>query len=82
VLWPDLCAGLNRLEAENGKFSQKGLAICSAPSLALGIARYTAKRRQGYRRGGQLSCGMSRKERERLMCSVGGKPTEAKVRTS
>ena len=23
---------------------------------------------------------MSRKERERLMCSVGGKPTEAKVR--
>jgi len=24
---------------------------------------------------------MSRKERERLMCSVGGKPTEAKVRS-
>jgi RNA-directed DNA polymerase len=35
---------------------EKGLAICSAPSLALCIARYTAKRRQGYRRGGKLSC--------------------------
>jgi hypothetical protein len=34
---------------------EKGLAICSAPSLALGIVRYTAKRRQGYRWGGQLS---------------------------
>jgi hypothetical protein len=51
-----------------------------ALSLAGGIARCRLKRRQGYRWAGRLSFGMSRKERERLMCSVGGKPTEAKVR--
>src|ERR1700730_10765089 len=51
-----------------------------ALSLAGVIARCRLKRRQGYRWAGQLSFGMSRKEREMLMCSVGGKPTEAQVR--
>ena len=30
----------------------KGVATCSAPSFALGIARYPAKRKQGYRWAG------------------------------
>src|ERR1700680_5121134 len=51
-----------------------------ALSLAGGIARCRLKRRQGYRWAGRLSFRMSRKERERLKCSVGAKPTEAKVR--
>src|SRR5215467_6982071 len=34
---------------------EKGLAIHSAPSFALGIARCTAKRKQGNRRGGWSS---------------------------
>ena len=33
-----------------------------------------------FRRAQIWSSGMSRKKRERLMCSVGGKPTEVKVR--
>jgi hypothetical protein len=61
---------------------EKGVAICSASSLALGIARYTTKRRQ--RIGGvgiQLRHNQKSKE-ETLMCSVGDKPTEVRVRTS
>jgi hypothetical protein len=61
---------------------EKGVAIRSASSLALGIARYTAKRRQRIGGLGIQLRHVQRKERERLMCSVGGKPTEAKVRTS
>jgi hypothetical protein len=34
---------------------EEGVAIHSAPSFALGTARYTAKRKQGNRRGGLLS---------------------------
>jgi hypothetical protein len=62
---------------------EKGVAIRSASSLALGTARYTAKRRQRIGAVGiKLRHVQKKKERERLMCSVGGKPTEAKVRTS
>src|SRR6266567_3600869 len=72
----------NRHEAENAKFLRERTSDLLGSESCAATARDAVKRRQGYRRGGLLSCGMSRKERERLMCSVGGKPTEAKVRTS
>src|SRR5882762_3532519 len=48
-------------------------------SLAGDIARCFSKHRQRHRWAGLLSCGTSRKRRI-LMCSVGGKLTEVKVR--
>ena len=44
---------------------EKGVAIHSAPSFALGTVRCTAKRKQGNRRGGLLSSGMSRKRKRK-----------------
>jgi hypothetical protein len=60
---------------------EKGLAIIGPESCAA-TARDTVKRRQGYRRGGRLSCGMSRKRKRKADVFSGSKPTEAKVRTS
>jgi hypothetical protein len=40
------CAGINRHEERMKEPYEKGVAIRSASSLALGIVRYTAKRRQ------------------------------------
>jgi hypothetical protein len=57
---------------------EKGIANHSAPSFALHTVRLASKRKQGYG-GWVLSFGMSSEER-RLMCSVGGKPIEEKVR--
>ena len=61
---------------------EQGVAIHSAPSFALCTARRAVKRKQGNRWAGYGAPVCPEKERERLMCSVGGKPTEAKVRTS
>ena len=50
------------------------------------VAQRSSRRRAGHIRGPpgrhlrRLSCGTTRKERGTLMCSVGGKPTEVKVR--
>ena len=43
---PLQCAGINRHEAEDERALREGVAIRSASSLARGIARYSAKRRQ------------------------------------
>ena len=61
---------------------EEGVAIHSASSFALGVVRCTVKHKQGNRWAGYGASVCPEKERERLMCSVGGKPTEAKVRTS
>jgi len=61
---------------------EKGVANHSAPSLARYVARQAVKHKQGNRWAGYGAPVCPEKERERLMCSVGGKPTEAKVRTS
>jgi hypothetical protein len=61
---------------------EKGVANHSARSFARYVARHAVKRKQGNRWAGYGAPVCPEKERERLMCSVGGKPTEAKVRTS
>jgi hypothetical protein len=61
---------------------EKGVAIRSASSLALGIVRYTTKRRQRIGGVGIQLRHVQKKKEKGLMCSVGGKPTEAKVRTA
>ena len=58
---------------------EKGVAIRSAPSFALDVAKCPAKRKQGKRWAGYRASVHPGKER-RLMCSVGVKPTEVKVR--
>jgi hypothetical protein len=47
------CAGINRHKQRMKEPYEKGVAIRSASSLALGIARYSGKRRQS-RRGNEL----------------------------
>jgi len=60
---------------------EKGLANRSAPSFAPRSVRGEAKRKQGI--GGLgIELRHVQKGKKRLMCSVGGSPTEAKVRTS
>src|SRR5271157_3118615 len=50
------CAGINRHEAENAKFLRERSSDPLGPESCAVTARDTVKRRQGYRRGGQLSC--------------------------
>ena len=50
------CAGLNRHEAENAKFLRERISDPLGPESCADTARDSVKRRQGYRRGGQLSC--------------------------
>jgi hypothetical protein len=51
-----LCAGLNRHEVENAKFLRERISDPLGPESCAATARDTVKRRQGYRRGGLLSC--------------------------
>jgi hypothetical protein len=44
---------------------EKGPAICLGPESCAATARDPVKRRQGYRRGGLWSCGMSRKRKRK-----------------
>ena len=46
----------NRLEAENGKFLRERTSDLLGPESCAATARDPVKRRQGYRRGGLLSC--------------------------
>jgi hypothetical protein len=46
----------NRHEAENAKFLRERTSDPLGPESCAVTARDTVKRRQGYRRGGQLSC--------------------------
>jgi hypothetical protein len=46
----------NRHEAENAKFLRERSSEPLGPESCAATARDTVKRRQGYRRGGQLSC--------------------------
>jgi hypothetical protein len=58
---------------------EQGVANHSAPSFAVNTARCALKRKQGNRWAGYRASACPVKE-ERLMCSVGGKPIEEKVR--
>jgi len=49
---PFQCVGLNRHEAEEEEASRERTSDPLGPSFALGIARCTAKRKQGNRWGG------------------------------
>ena len=51
-----LCAGINRHEAEDGKFLRERTSDPLGPESCAATARDPVKRRQGYRRGGLLSC--------------------------
>jgi len=51
-----MCAGINRHEAENAKFSRERTSDLLGPESCADTARDSVKRRQGYRRGGQWSC--------------------------
>src|SRR5271165_7159433 len=54
--WGFQCAGLNRHEAENAKFLRERISDPLGPESCAATARDEVKRRQGYRRGGLLSC--------------------------
>jgi hypothetical protein len=51
-----MCAGVNRYEVENAKFLRERTSDPLGPESCAATARDTVKRRQGYRRGGRLSC--------------------------
>ena len=51
-----MCAGINRYEVENAKFLRERTSDPLGPESCAATARDTVKRRQGYRRGGRLSC--------------------------
>src|SRR5256886_15631321 len=52
---PLQCAGLNRHEAENAKFLRERSSDPLGPESCAATVRDSAKRRQGYRRGGRSS---------------------------
>src|SRR6266853_5898636 len=54
-----LVRGLNRHEAENAKFLRERSSDPLGPESCADTARNSVKRRQGYRRGGLLSCKLS-----------------------
>src|ERR1700730_6160711 len=54
--WGYLCAGLNRQEAENAKFLRERSNDPLGPESCADTARDSVKPRQGYKRGGRLSC--------------------------
>ena len=56
VIWRFQCAGINRHEAENAKFLRERTSDPLGPESCAATARDAVKRRQGYRRGGLLSC--------------------------
>ena len=51
-----MCAGINRHEAENAKFLRERTSDPLGPESCADTVRDSVKRRQGYRRGGLLSC--------------------------
>src|ERR1039457_7605373 len=51
-----MCAGINRHEAENAKFLRERSSDPLGPESCADTVRDSVKRRQGYRRGGPLSC--------------------------
>jgi hypothetical protein len=51
-----MCAGINRYEVENAKFLRERISDPLGPESCAATARDPVKRRQGYRRGGRLSC--------------------------
>ena len=74
------CVGMNRQEAEDARaLRERTSDPLRLESCAATTARDTAKRRQRIGGVGIQLRHVQKKERERPMYSVGGKPTEAKV---
>src|SRR2546430_10825515 len=63
---PLQCAGLNRHEAENAKFLRERSSDPLGPESCAATVRDSAKRRQGYRRGGRYSLVKMQYGRRRL----------------
>ncbi len=51
---------------------EKGIANRSAPSFALGAAKYSVKRKQGYRRAGYRASKSFNRDADAVICS--GRP--------